>query len=89
MQTKSYFLGIDISKLTFDYKLIDTMDKVLLTGKVSNDNKGIELMLKALKGKGFKNQEQILFGMENTGIYSNPMKVYAMANGLDLVVANA
>lgn len=89
MEHKSYFLGIDISKMSFDYKLIDSMDKTLLIGKVSNDSKGITMMLKALRKAGYKDFKYILLGMENTGIYSNPMKIYAIAEGLDLVVANA
>lgn len=31
----------------------------------------------------------ILFGMENTGSYCNPMKLFCVKNKLDLVIANA
>jgi transposase len=88
MEKKAYFLGMDISKLTIDYKLIDLMDKVHLTGQISNDEKGTKSIKKTLQEKGFDNKE-ILFGMENTGLYSNPMKTFCVLNNIDLVVGNA
>lgn len=88
MEKKSYFLGMDISKLTIDYQLIDLMDKGLLSGQITNDEKGIKQLIKTLKEKGFDSR-LILFGMENTGIYCNPMKVFSVAKSLDLVVGNA
>lgn len=88
MDKKLFFLGMDISKLTIDYQLIDLMDKSLLLGQITNDEKGIKELIKTLKAKGF-NLKSILFGMENTGIYCNPMKVFSIAKSLDLVVANA
>jgi transposase len=88
MEKKLYFLGMDISKLTIDYKLIDLNDKVLLTGQITNDEKGIKQFLKLLKEKGF-DLKQTLFGMENTGIYCNPFKVFSVSKSLDIVVANA
>lgn len=89
MKTKTLFLGMDISKLTIDYSLIDSMDKVLLNGQIDNTTKGISGLLRTLKSAGYKDLSQILFGMENTGIYSNPFKVYAVEKRLDLVVSNA
>lgn len=89
MKTKSFFLGMDISKLSIDYALIDSMDKVLLNGQFSNTKSGILTLLKTLKKNGYKDFSDILFGMENTGLYSNPFKVFAVSNDLDLVVSNA
>jgi transposase len=65
------------------------MDKVLLNGHISNTAKGISDLLKTLKNAGYKDLGWILFGMGNTGIHSNPLKIYAVEKGLDLVVSNA
>lgn len=89
MKTKSFFLGMDVSKLSIDYALIDSMDKVLINGQFSNTKKGIESLVKILKKHGYKDFSQLLFGMENTGLYSNPFKAFAVSNDLDLVVSNA
>ncbi len=89
MKTKSFFLGMDVSKLTIDYALIDSMDKVLMNGQFSNTKIGIQTLLKTLKKNGYKDFSSILFGMENTGLYSNPFKAFAVSNDFDLVVSNA
>jgi transposase len=86
MQKKDYFLGIDVSKLTLDYCLLDQQDTVLSKGVCANSSKGIADLSKALKAAGITDTSLVLFGMENTGLYSNPMKNYAVAKGWDLVV---
>ena len=89
MQAKSFFLGFDISKLTIDYDLINDQDKSLLKGQIANSETGCKQLQKALIAKGFKDFNLILFGMENTESYCNPMKLFCVKNKLDLVVANA
>lgn len=89
MKKKTCFLGMDVSKLTIDYSLIDAMDKVLLKGQFTNNKLGITSLMKSLKKAGYGCTDSILFGMENTGLYSNPFKLYAVSKGLDLVVSNA
>jgi len=89
MQTKSFFLGFDISKLTVDYDLINGQDKSLLKGQIANSEAGCKQLQKALMVNGFKDFNLILFGMENTGSYCNPMKLFCVKNKLDVVVANA
>lgn len=78
MQNKSQFLGIVVSKETLDYALIDTLDKVILQGKISNDNKGFNSLEKTLTQAGYQDFSTILFGMENTGLYSNPLKAHSV-----------
>ena len=92
MQTKSFFLGLDISKLTVDYDLINDQDKSLVKGQIVNSEAGYKQLQKALLinlVNGFKDFNLILFGMENTGSYCNPMKLFCVKNKLDVVVANA
>ena len=43
MQTKSFFLGFDISKLTVDYDLINGQDKSLLKGQIANSEAGCKV----------------------------------------------
>ena len=86
MQTKSFFLGFDISKLTIDYDLINGQDKSLLKGQIANSEAGCKQLQKALMVNGFKDFNLILFGMENTGSYCNPMKLFCLKNKLDVVV---
>ena len=47
MQTKSFFLGFDISKLTVDYDLISGQDKSLLKGQIANSEAGCKQLQKA------------------------------------------
>jgi len=63
-----YFLGIDNSKLTFDYALIDGEGEILFQGKCTNQIKSIQKWLKELKEtlKGKK----VLICMEHSGYYS-------------------
>lgn len=89
MGNKSYFLGMDVSKLSMDYCLIDSRDGILLKGQVANTQEGLGSLMQKLQKGGFTRMEELLFGMENTGLYSNPMKFYSVGQGLDLVVANA
>lgn len=89
MEAKSFFLGFDISKLTIDYDLINCQDKSLLKGQITNSEAGCKQLQRALIVNGFKDFSLILFGMENTGSYCNPMKLFCANNKLDLVVANA
>ena len=81
MQTKSFFLGFDISKLTVDYDLINDQDKSSLKGQIANSEAGCQQLQKTLLinlVNGFKDFNLILFGMENTGSYCNPMKLFVL-----------
>jgi transposase len=86
MEKKEYFLGIDVSKLTLDYCLLDSQEKELFKGVCDNTHKGITQIAIALKTVGIKDISLVLFGMENTGLYSNPFKTYSVTKGWDLVV---
>lgn len=85
MQNKSHFLGIDVSKETLDYALIDAFDKVLLQGVINNNGRGFALLEKELIRFGIT-LANVLFGMENTGLYCNIFKAHAVTKSWDLVV---
>lgn len=70
------FIGIDISKDTFDLALIKENNvSLLLTDEVANDHSGIIKLEEFLKKQGI-NMEETLFCMEHTGIYCRLLSQY-------------
>lgn len=70
------FIGIDISKNTFDFALVkDNNASLLISDEVSNDHKGIVKLEEFLKKQGL-NMEETLFCMEHTGIYCRLLSHY-------------
>ena len=70
------FIGIDISKNTFDFALIkDNNLSLLISDEVSNDHSGIVKLEEFLKKQGL-NMEETLFCMEHTGIYCRLLSHY-------------
>lgn len=69
----TFFIGIDVSKLTLDLTL-KTEEKTYFHQSIGNNVKEINVFLKELKnikGLSFRNT---VFGMEQTGIYCNFLK---------------
>ncbi|MEE9337830.1 MAG: IS110 family transposase [Methylococcaceae bacterium] len=66
-QKISRFIGIDISKSTFDVAIINPDNKTA-SYVFENNNKGLKAFLKLLKNQGIK-LSQVLICMEHTGIY--------------------
>lgn len=74
------FIGIDISKGTFDYCLIKNGDPAAaLSGKTSNDPSGI-VKLEEFLHKQNLNMEETLFCMEHTGVYCRLLSGYLTEN---------
>jgi len=70
------FIGIDISKNTFDFALVKDNNVSLFTSdEVSNDHSGIVKLEEFLKKQGL-NMEETLFCMEHTGIYCRLLSHY-------------
>lgn len=67
MKNYHNYIGIDVSKDTLDYQIIDASATLLDQGKITNDRKGINDLLKRLKKTGL---QDVLFCYENTGVYS-------------------
>jgi transposase len=72
-KTFQNFLGIDVSKLTFDVALIVSASSLnnIVSSSFSNNKKGVSQLLKFLKKQGIKNlNDELLICMEHTGMYS-------------------
>lgn len=74
------FIGIDISKGTFDFTLIKDGDlSNPVSGVTSNSPSGIVKLEEFLKKQGL-NMEETLFCMEQTGIYCRLLSHYLVEN---------
>lgn len=70
------FIGIDISKGTFDFALIkDSNEETLLTTAFANDPKGLVRLEEFLKKQSI-DMDKTLFCMEHTGIYCRLLSQY-------------
>jgi transposase len=76
----THFIGIDISKKTFDLALIseNASDKAI-TAKFSNNHKGI-VRLEQFIHKQELVKQQILFCIEHTGLYCRVLSNYLVEN---------
>ncbi|MDO1449173.1 IS110 family transposase [Rhodocytophaga aerolata] len=70
MQKFIYFIGIDISKQTLDFSLVQ-MGNQLFHLTTANNPKGIACFIKKLKDLPGFEIKQALFCMEHTGIYNH------------------
>lgn len=68
MKNYKHYIGIDVSKKTLDFQIVNSFAQLILHGQISNDIKGMKELFKQLKKH--KIYEEYLFCFENTGIYS-------------------
>jgi transposase len=74
------FLGIDISKKTFDLALItEDSGERIITAKFPNDHKGIVALEQFIRKHDLV-KEEILFCIEHTGLYSRVLTTYLVEN---------
>jgi transposase len=74
------FIGIDISKGTFDYALIKDGDQLHpISGETTNDTSGLAKLEEFLKRQGL-NMSETLICMEQTGIYCRLLSQYLVEN---------
>jgi transposase len=66
----SLFVGIDISKSTFNYAFM-LQGKVVHEEVVENSKLGVEKMISVLRNRGDADLGNTIFCLEHTGIYSN------------------
>ena len=83
----SVFIGLDVSKDKLDYCITTKEDKQHDFGMLSNHAKAINSFLKSLLKKHKSNE--LLFCLENTGVYSMPLCYWLQANGFDYWVVSA
>jgi transposase len=79
-----YFLGIDISKDSFDVTLLKA-NKQLFHSKFDMDIKGFNDLLQSLASYP---QDTLLITMESTGIYHLPLLSFLLDNNFNCVVVN-
>ena len=74
------FIGIDISKNTFDLALIkESSSEKIITAKFSNTHKGIVALEQFIRKQELVKQ-QILFCIEHTGLYCRVLSSYLVEN---------
>ena len=79
-----YFLGIDISKDSFDVTLLEA-NKQLFHNKFNMDIKGFNDLLQSLS---LYPKDKLLIAMESTGIYHLPLLSFLLDNSFNCVVVN-
>lgn len=76
----THFIGIDISKSSFDLALIkENSSEKLITAKFSNTHKGIVALEQFIRKHELVKQ-QILFCIEHTGLYCRVLSNYLVEN---------
>jgi transposase len=79
------FLGIDISKDSFDLTLLEGSGEVKLQDKLTMDRDGFNTFLEYLKPYP---KDKLLVSMEATGIYHLPLLSFLLENSFHSVVIN-
>jgi len=67
----NHFLGIDVSKQTLDYALLDQQGHLKAQGQIANAQNAIEHLLQELDQRFALQPTTTLICLEHTGIYSN------------------
>lgn len=80
----NYYIGIDLSKATFNYAIF-YKQKLIEEGKVSNNNKAIRAWLKKLPYP----LQDCIFIMEHTGVYNQLLIAQLVAKKLTVCVEKA
>ena len=79
------FVGIDISKDSFDVTLLESSGEIKLEKKLTMDKDGFDTLLKYLSSYS---KEKLLIAMEATGIYHLPLLSFLLENNFKSVVIN-
>ena len=76
------FIGIDISKLKFDVSIYSNKQK----SEFVNTNVGFKQMMKWINKNISCGQDEILFALEHTGIYSLPISIFLSENSYSFIL---
>ena len=82
-----WFLGVDISKETFDVCCINGQGEHVFRISASMDRRGFERLIQQLSS-GSVAQESVLVGMESTACYHLNLYAYLISLGYTVVVIN-
>ena len=84
-----FIVGIDVSKLWLDVALVSTEHKEKVEHiQISNNNKGMEKLLKWLSSFENFDLSKVIFCMEHTGIYNLPALKFFMNHQCNVWVEN-
>jgi len=73
------FIGIDVSKKTFDAALIKNFNRqIIIHAQFENTQQGLEAFTKWLKAQGVSMDDSTVVCMEHTGIYNYPILQYLL-----------
>ena len=86
-QRFKWFLGIDVSKETFDASCINTKGERLFNLSASMDRKGFEELMKRLSTLSIP-KESVLVGMESTACYHINLYSFLVSLGYSVMVIN-
>lgn len=74
MKKNSFFIGVDVSKLTLDVAIINGSEPTsILHSTFSNSKTGISDLLSWVKKNSSKIKDDLIFCMEHTGVYALPL----------------
>jgi len=79
------FLGIDISKDSFDITLLESSGEIKLSEKLTMDRDGFNTLLEYMSSYS---KDKLLVSMEATGIYHLPLLSFLLENNFKSVVIN-
>jgi len=80
-----YFMGIDISKDSFDAALLNSDGEIKSQYKLSMDREGFDKLLGYLS---IFDKDKLLISMESTGVYYFPLLSYLIRQGFKCTVIN-
>lgn len=89
---KQFFIGADVSKLTFDATVLIVIDHVKQpseTRKFDNTTVGLKAFEKWLKSFGISFHKNSILVVENTGIYHRLLWQFCSDNNLPIHIGNA
>jgi len=79
------FIGIDISKDSFNITLLESNAEIKLQDKLTMDRKGFNVFLEHLSSYP---KDKLLIAMEATGIYHLPLLSFLLENSFNCLVIN-
>ena len=89
---KFFFIGIDVSKLTFDAAicpLINHQRGTMVHQCFDNNESGLKTFHRWLKDQGATQKEQILIVIENTGLYHRALWRFCSLKAISIHIGNA
>jgi transposase len=82
-----YFIGIDVSKHTLDFAVIEHQQPVL-TATIANEPLAIKALLKTCKALPTFSNKKALYCWESTGVYGNHLLQYLQQAKAMIVIEN-